>query len=52
MVEDSAYFCDRYGFCLVPVDPEASHLVSCTLFVQGETFAMSISFPASPVGES
>ena len=39
MVKDSAYFCDRYGFCLVPDDPEASRPVSCTLFVQGKTFA-------------
>ena len=39
MVKDSSYFCDRYGFCLVPDDPEASRPVSCTLFVQGKTFA-------------
>jgi len=39
MVKDSTYFCDRYGFCLVPDDPKASRPVSCTLFVRGETFA-------------
>ncbi|MDP3396130.1 MAG: ABC transporter substrate-binding protein [Methanoregula sp.] len=39
MVKDSAYFCDRYGFCLVPDDQKASRPVSCTLFVQGKTFA-------------
>jgi ABC-type nitrate/sulfonate/bicarbonate transport system substrate-binding protein len=39
MVKDSAYFCDRYGFCLVPDDKEASRPVSCTLFVQGKPFA-------------
>jgi hypothetical protein len=35
MVEDSKYFCDQYGFCLVPDDPESSRPVRCTLLVQG-----------------
>ena len=39
MVKDSAYFCNRYGFCLVPDDPGASRQVSCTLMVKGEPFA-------------
>jgi ABC-type nitrate/sulfonate/bicarbonate transport system substrate-binding protein len=33
MVKDSAYFCDRYGFCLVPDDPDQDRPVACTLFV-------------------
>jgi len=33
MVKDSQYFCDRYGFCIVPDDPALSRPVSCTLFV-------------------
>jgi hypothetical protein len=39
MVKNSAYFCNRYGFCLVPDDPGASRPVTCTLMVQGEPFA-------------
>jgi hypothetical protein len=39
MVRDSAYFCNRYGFCLVPDDPGASRPVSCTMMVQGAPFA-------------
>ncbi|MDO9035879.1 MAG: ABC transporter substrate-binding protein [Methanoregula sp.] len=39
MVKDSAYFCNRYGFCVVPDDLETSRPVSCTLSVRGETFA-------------
>jgi NitT/TauT family transport system substrate-binding protein len=35
MVKDSQYFCDRYGFCLVPDDPTLSRPVRCTLFVNG-----------------
>jgi hypothetical protein len=35
MVKDSQYFCDRYGFCIVPDDPALSRPVSCTLFVNG-----------------
>jgi len=35
MVKESGYFCDQYGFCLAPDDPEASRPVECTLFVQG-----------------
>lgn len=35
MVKDSQYFCDRYGFCLVPDDPSLSRPVACTLFVNG-----------------
>jgi len=35
MVEDSQYFCDRYGFCLVPDEKEASRPVQCTLLVRG-----------------
>lgn len=36
MVRDSRYFCDLYGFCLVPDDPETTRPVQCTLYVQGE----------------
>jgi ABC-type nitrate/sulfonate/bicarbonate transport system substrate-binding protein len=35
MVKDSQYFCDRYGFCLVPDDPSLSRPVKCTLIVNG-----------------
>jgi hypothetical protein len=35
MVKDSEYFCDRYGFCLVPDDPDLSRPVHCTLLVNG-----------------
>jgi NitT/TauT family transport system substrate-binding protein len=35
MVKDSQYFCDRYGFCIVPDDPTLSRPVDCTLFVNG-----------------
>src|SRR5690606_20494702 len=35
MVKDSQYFCDRYGFCLVPDDPSLSRPVTCTLLVNG-----------------
>ncbi len=35
MVKDSEYFCDRYGFCLVPDDPSLSRPVTCTLLVNG-----------------
>ena len=39
MVKDSAYFCTRYNFCLVPDDPGASRPVSCTLLVNGSPAA-------------
>ena len=35
MVKDSQYFCERYGFCLVPDDPNLSRPVHCTLLVNG-----------------
>ena len=35
MVEDSQYFCERYGFCLVPDDSKSSRPVHCTLLVRG-----------------
>ncbi|MDD1651673.1 MAG: ABC transporter substrate-binding protein [Methanomicrobiales archaeon] len=35
MVKDSQYFCDRYGFCIVPDDPTLSRPVQCTLLVNG-----------------
>jgi hypothetical protein len=35
MVMDSSYFCNRYGFCLVPDDNTTSRPVQCTLFVGG-----------------
>jgi ABC-type nitrate/sulfonate/bicarbonate transport systems, periplasmic components len=41
MVMDSLYFCNRYGFCLVPDDATTSRPVHCTLFV-GETPAAYI----------
>lgn len=39
MVKDSEYFCNKYRFCLVPDDPDASRPVACTLFVNGSTAA-------------
>ncbi len=39
MVRDSGYFCERYGFCLVPDDENATRPVKCTLFVQGAPVA-------------
>ncbi|NLD56516.1 MAG: ABC transporter substrate-binding protein [Methanomicrobiales archaeon] len=35
MVKDASYFCDRYGFCLVPDNPAESRPVACTLMVNG-----------------
>jgi len=35
MVRNSSYFCNRYGFCLVPDDPDATRPVACTLYVNG-----------------
>ncbi|MDD1647240.1 MAG: ABC transporter substrate-binding protein, partial [Methanomicrobiales archaeon] len=35
MVKDSQYFCDRYGFCIVPDDPALSRPVHCTVLVNG-----------------
>jgi len=35
MVKDAPYFCNRYGFCLVPDDPAESRPVACTLMVNG-----------------
>lgn len=35
MVKDAQYFCDRYGFCLVPDDPAETRPVACTLMVNG-----------------
>jgi len=39
MVKDSTYFCNRYSFCLVADNPQASRPTTCTLLVQGEPFA-------------
>jgi hypothetical protein len=39
MAIDSQYFCERYGFCLVPDDPDLSRPVSCTLLVNGSPAA-------------
>ena len=39
MVRNSSYFCDRYGFCLVPDDPDAERPVRCMLLVRGEPAA-------------
>ncbi len=39
MVKDSQYFCDKYGFCLVPDDPTLSRPVDCTLLVNGTVAA-------------
>jgi ABC-type nitrate/sulfonate/bicarbonate transport system substrate-binding protein len=50
MVRDSPYFCDRYGFCLVPDDPTASRPVKCTLFVQGNPAANIKLIPAQSGG--
>jgi ABC-type nitrate/sulfonate/bicarbonate transport system substrate-binding protein len=35
MVRDSGYFCNRYGFCLVPDAPQESRPVACTLMING-----------------
>jgi ABC-type nitrate/sulfonate/bicarbonate transport system substrate-binding protein len=35
MVKDAPYFCNRYGFCLVPDNPAESRPVACTLMVNG-----------------
>ena len=50
MVRDSQYFCDRYGFCVVPDDPDASRPVQCTLFVQGTPAAYVNLVPAQSGG--
>lgn len=39
MVQDSGYFCERYGFCLVPDDTAEQRPEYCTLFVNGQRFA-------------
>ena len=39
MVKDSQYFCDKYGFCIVPDDPSLSRPVSCTLLLNGTVAA-------------
>jgi len=39
MVKDAQYFCDKYGFCIVPDDPALSRPVSCTLLVNGSMAA-------------
>jgi hypothetical protein len=39
MVEDSDYFCERYGFCLVPDDKDQLRPGHCTLMVNGSPSA-------------
>ena len=39
MVQDSDYFCERYGFCLVPDNPNQMRPGQCTLFVNDLPFA-------------
>jgi hypothetical protein len=39
MVEDSDFFCERYGFCLVPNDKQQSRPEHCTLLVNGSPAA-------------
>jgi ABC-type nitrate/sulfonate/bicarbonate transport system substrate-binding protein len=50
MVRDSAYFCDRYGFCLVPDDPGESRPVHCTLLAGGAPVAHVDLIPAQSGG--
>lgn len=39
MVQDSDYFCERYGFCLAPDNPGEMRPEHCTLFVNDLPFA-------------
>jgi len=39
MVRDATYFCENYGFCLVPDDPRATRPVLCTLYSAGAPLA-------------
>jgi len=50
MARDSPYFCEQYGFCLVPDDQDATRPVQCTLFVQGEPAAYINLIPAQSGG--
>ena len=50
MVRDSPYFCDQYGFCLVPDDINATRPVQCTLFVNGTPVASVNLVPAQSGG--
>ncbi len=39
MVKNASWFCDRYGFCLVPDDPGLPRPIHCTLLVRGQPAA-------------
>jgi ABC-type nitrate/sulfonate/bicarbonate transport system substrate-binding protein len=39
MVQESDFFCERYGFCLAPDNPAEQRPEHCTLFVNDQPFA-------------
>ena len=50
MVEDSDYFCEQYGFCLVPDNAQQSRPDQCTLLVNGTPAAHVNLVPGSSGG--
>lgn len=50
MVQDSQYFCDKYGFCVVPDNPKETRPSKCTLQVNGTTVAKIVLVPGSSGG--
>ncbi|HTY14332.1 MAG TPA: ABC transporter substrate-binding protein [Methanoregulaceae archaeon] len=50
MVEDSDYFCEQYGFCLVPDNAQQSRPDQCTLLVNGSPAAHVDLVPGSSGG--
>jgi hypothetical protein len=50
MVEDSDYFCEQYGFCLVPNNAQQSRPGECTLLVNGTKAADVNLVPGSSGG--
>lgn len=50
MVKDSDYFCERYGFCLAPDNPDESRPKQCTLYVNGQPYANVNLVPGSSGG--
>ncbi len=49
MVQDSSYFCEKYGFCLVP-DKPSSRPSGCTLYVNDTPVALVNLVPAQSGG--
>ena len=49
-VKNSSYFCDQYGFCLVPDDAHISRPTRCTLLVKGEPAAHIVLVPGQSGG--